>query len=76
MKAEDAKALWPKCGDPLWFERNKSIMLVFARACEQQGIERAKAGARPHVFMARCPTAFVDFPELDAEIAKENEDER
>lgn len=73
MKAEDAQRLWEGTdGARPWLELHPSdrvYFVEFARACEQHGIERAKAHAGPHVY----PSGEF-WRALDAEIAKENED--
>jgi RecJ-like exonuclease len=88
MKAEDAKALWPQCGDAVWFERHRDIMIAYARACERHGVERAKAcpvvpctaclGLGHTSMMENCPRCNgsrgeLDWSALDAELEKENE---
>lgn len=79
MKAEDAVRLFNEVRSD--FERRfpgaavlqltgltAAFQTAFARACEQHGIERAKAHAGPHVY----PSGEF-WRVLDAEVAKENE---
>jgi hypothetical protein len=74
MKAEDVRLLWriaslEACGVESGYDPPDELMLRFARACEQHGVERAKRYAFEEY--RGMPT---NWSALDAEIAKENED--
>lgn len=88
MKAEDAVRLFNEVRAE--FERRfpgaavlqltgltAAFQTVFARACEQHGIERAKAHGKGNIHVQSDGIrgrAWVDWSALDAEVAKENED--
>lgn len=101
MKAEDAKRLFeharrefeqkhPTAAVVIPSELDGELLTLFARACEQHGIERAKASSLSMCDAcegfsnsddpcAECGgtgtvSGTLDWPALDAEIAKENED--
>lgn len=76
MKAEDVARLYNESGmleaDMEWIDLTwptRRALIAFARACEQHGIERAKALLR-----VNWHEQEEDWSALDAEIAKENED--
>lgn len=86
MKAEDIERLWNEAKKmPTKGQR----IYALARACEQHGIERAKAhmtcpnchgdgdepGYNGRMTCTQCLGQPVDWSALDAEIAKENADE-
>ena len=86
MKAEDVAELYEAAMDQeMWNGRFNGVwrnlndderkwLLRFARACEQHGIEKAKAKARVTSITGWSPNAWVDWRALDAEVEKENED--
>lgn len=87
MKAEDIERMYYRytqfrdAPTVPWSELSQHAKEAFAsvcRACEQHGIERAKAGARLQDDPSRDDPYggefwFIDWSALDAEIAKENE---
>jgi hypothetical protein len=89
MKDADVERLWQQVTDEVRAESKpadfigrmvdqREVRKRFARACEQQGIERAKAGARLQDDPSRDDPHggefwFIDWSALDAEIEKENE---
>lgn len=77
MKAEEVERLYYRytqfrdAPTVPWSELSQHAKEAFAsvcRACEQRGIERAKAHAGPHVY----PSSEF-WRALDTEVAKENE---
>lgn len=75
MKAEDVARLHDVSGRLRWKDlrpETRADLIRFARACEQHGIEKAKAGVIVEHGMD-CEVT-TDWSALDAEIAKENED--
>lgn len=76
MKAEDVARLHDVSGRLRWKDlrpETRADLLHFARACEQHGVERAKAVDRTWDAERGWMT---DWVAIDAEIEKENEDDR
>lgn len=85
MKVEDIERLWNESkhvNDPfdmpewrLQSTNGRDLLERFARACEQHGIEKAKALAEVSESNGwHRVEPYIDWSTLDAKVAKENED--